>query len=103
MERVLEDVLRHDVNYVNPDQTDWDQYLSVTLFLAGHENYESDCLSDVRTIRGKRRDFLVKWQWLGYGPEHNTWEPELIFLGCSDMLQVFWDSQAPKLPERAAA
>ena len=33
---------------------------------------------------------LVKW--LGYGPEHNTWEPEANLTNCSEVLPTFWDA-----------
>ena len=72
----------------------------VTLFLDGDEQFEVDCVLEVRTTKSKKHEFLVKWQ--GYGPEHNTWEPELNLLNCSDVLQAFWNSRAPRGPGRAA-
>ncbi len=37
------------------------------------------------------KEFLVKW--LGYGPQHNSWEPEANLTNCSEVLQTFWDAQ----------
>jgi hypothetical protein len=44
--------------------------------------------------RGKRtvREFLIKWQ--GYGPEHNTWEPERNLVNCSEVLTEYWRTTA---------
>jgi transposase InsO family protein len=42
--------------------------------------------------RGKRArmEFLIKW--LGYGVEHNTWEPEAHLENAGEALQDYWDS-----------
>ena len=37
-----------------------------------------------------KREFLIKW--LGYGPEHNTWEPEANLENCSELLTEYWAS-----------
>ena len=37
-----------------------------------------------------KREFLVKW--LGYGPEHNTWEPEANLTNCPELLSEYWAS-----------
>jgi hypothetical protein len=37
-----------------------------------------------------KREFLVKW--LGYGPEHNTWEPQANLSNCPEMLSEYWAS-----------
>ena len=62
-----------------------------TLFLDGDEQYDIDSVLQVRQSSKRKREFLVKW--LGYGPEHNTWEPESNLTNCSEVLQAFWDSQ----------
>jgi hypothetical protein len=36
------------------------------------------------------REFLVKWK--GYGPEHNTWEPERNLTNCKEVLQEYLSS-----------
>lgn len=38
----------------------------------------------------KKRGYLVKW--LGYGHEHNTWEPEKHLQNCKDLVQEYWDT-----------
>ncbi len=85
----------HDVFHVSllePYRSDGrHQPPPVTLFLDGDEQFEVDSVLDVRVKQNGGHEFLVKW--LGYGPEHNTWEPEANLSNCSDMLQVFWDSQ----------
>ena len=63
----------------------------VTLFLDGDEQFEIEAVLAVREPRHNRKEFLVKW--LGYGPEHNTWEPEKNLTNCSEVLQAFWDAQ----------
>ena len=35
-----------------------------------------------------KKEFLVKW--LGYGPEHNTWEPESNLTHCDEILAGYW-------------
>ena len=70
-----------------------------TLFLDGDVQYEVDEILDHRLQgRSKKRQFLVKW--LGYGPEHNTWEPEGNLTNCSEVMQAYWDAQASVGPGR---
>jgi hypothetical protein len=57
--------------------------------------YEVERVLDARdTKRGKttRKEYLVKW--LGYGHEHNTWEPEKNLTHCQDILADFWAAEA---------
>ena len=53
--------------------------------------YEVERVLDDRKVkRGKstKTEFLVKW--LGYGPEHNTWEPEKNLTNCKEILEEYW-------------
>ena len=70
-----------------------------TLFLDGDEQYDIDSVLAVRQSSKRRREFLVKW--LGYGPEHNTWEPESNLTNYSEVLQAFWGSQGSATPGTA--
>jgi hypothetical protein len=47
---------------------------------------------DRHPVRGykMKREFLIKW--LGYGPEHNTWEPEANMTNCPELLSAYWAS-----------
>ena len=56
--------------------------------------YEVDQVIDHRDIkRGNRskREYLLKW--LGYGPEHNSWEPATNLL-CDELIKQYWTSRA---------
>jgi hypothetical protein len=44
---------------------------------------------DKNTRRKVTREYLVKWQ--GYGPEHNSWEPESELVGGPEF-QLYWES-----------
>jgi hypothetical protein len=44
---------------------------------------------DKKRGRGTTREYLVKWT--GYGPEHNTWEPERHLSNCPDSIKAYWD------------
>jgi transposase InsO family protein len=55
--------------------------------------FEVERLLDHRQVkRGRskslKKEFLVKW--LGYGPEHNTWEPESNLTHCDEILTGYW-------------
>jgi len=42
-----------------------------------------------------RREYLIKW--LGYGPEHNSWE-RVSDMHCDDLIQEYWNAvQAAQL------
>jgi hypothetical protein len=43
---------------------------------------------DVRSGKRSRREYLVKW--LGYGPEHNSWE-HVSGMHCDDLIVEYWD------------
>ncbi len=34
-------------------------------------------------------DYFVRWK--GYGPEHNTWEPDANLTNCDEVLQEYWN------------
>lgn len=62
----------------------------VPVAVDGDLEYEvEDILQHRDTRRGTRtvRSYLVKW--LGYGPEHNTWEPERN-LNCDELIAKYW-------------
>ncbi len=54
--------------------------------------YTADRILDHKAVRRGRRknmkEFLVRWE--GYGPEHDTWEPEACLLDKS-LVQTYWD------------
>ena len=52
--------------------------------------YEVERVLDDRNVGGKssKKEFLIKWQ--GYGPEHNTWEPEKNLKNCKEILEEYW-------------
>lgn len=47
---------------------------------------------DRKRGQGVVRQYLVKW--LGYGQEHNTWEPERNLTNCDEALHVYWAAHA---------
>jgi hypothetical protein len=60
----------------------------------GSVEYEVEQILDADIdAKGKARRYLVKW--LGYGYEHNSWEPVRFVTNCDDILKDFWrDRQA---------
>jgi hypothetical protein len=45
---------------------------------------------DQKRGRSTKREYLTKWK--GYGPAHNTWEPE-AGLSCEALLADYWRSK----------
>lgn len=56
--------------------------------IEGEYEYEVESILSHRFLRNNKTEFLVKW--LGYGPEHNTWEPEANCAHCPDKLTEYW-------------
>jgi hypothetical protein len=44
---------------------------------------------DIRHKRRSKREYLIKW--LGYGPEHNSWEPESS-MTCDELIAEYWEA-----------
>jgi hypothetical protein len=68
--------------------------------------FEVEQLLDHRPSRWGQRshskcDYFVKW--LGYGAEHNTWEPEGNLSNCQALIQQYWESKAAAAAVRARA
>ena len=60
----------------------------------GEAVYTVDRLLDHRTGRRKNlKEFLVRWE--GYGPEHDSWEPEANLLD-PKLVQDYWDYVASR-------
>ena len=53
----------------------------------GEEEYEVEQILAHR-LKGKGTEFLIKW--MGYGPEHNTWEPEANVEHAPEKLADYW-------------
>ena len=67
------------------------QPLPVPLLVEGEEEFQ---VEQILQHRGKkpRYQYLVKW--LGYGPEHNTWEPASNMTHCEEVLSSYWSRPA---------
>ncbi len=65
----------------------------VTILLDGEEEFVVDSVLDARTDFGSRskKSYLVRWA--GYGPEHDTWEPESNLQNCKHKIPAYWDKQ----------
>ena len=98
----LPDALRiHDVFHVSllrPYQSDGPvQPPPPSLLIEGEVEFEVDRILDHRDRplrKGQAHQYLVKW--LGYGPEHNTWEPEQNLQNCQQSLRMYWKSVADR-------
>jgi hypothetical protein len=55
----------------------------------GEFEYEVESILSHRFLRNNKTEFLVKW--IGYGPEHNTWEPEANCANCPQVVSDYWD------------
>jgi hypothetical protein len=69
--------------------------------IEGELEYEVERILDCRDVRsGKKmqREFLVKW--LGYGHEHNSWEPEANCLNAPKALNDYWEFIANRSQKR---
>jgi hypothetical protein len=53
---------------------------------------EKKCRSSKHAGNNTRKEYLLEWT--GYGPEHNTWEPEANLKNCQELLQEYWSEQA---------
>ena len=76
------------------------------LEVAADYEFEVEQLLDHRPSKWGRRssskyDYFVKW--LGYGAEHNTWEPEGNLSNCQELIQQYWESKAAVAAVRARA
>jgi len=58
----------------------------------GELEYTVERVLDHRDRRqGRRlvREYLIRWT--GYGPEHNTWEPQSNMAGATEAIAEYWD------------
>jgi len=61
-----------------------------------------DILDDRKARYGRKREYLVKW--LGFGHEHNSWEPESSFAHATAHLEAYWKAKrAQEQPKQQAA
>ena len=44
---------------------------------------------DIKLQKSTKREYFIKW--LGYGPEHCTWEPESHLQNAQDAIKDYWD------------
>jgi hypothetical protein len=54
---------------------------------------------EVKSGSRSKTEFLIKW--VGFGPEHCTWEPEKNLTNCIDLLSLYWKQQAELTDSRA--
>jgi hypothetical protein len=52
----------------------------------GTNEWEVEDILDCR-VRGKHRQYLVSWK--GFGPQENSWEPDVNLQNCKELLDQF--------------
>ncbi|WWC71311.1 uncharacterized protein I206_105265 [Kwoniella pini CBS 10737] len=60
----------------------------------GEGEYEVEAIVDHKQKKGNQAgkyEYLVSWK--GYGPEHNTWEPEEHVAHASDVVTRYWSTK----------
>ena len=91
----------HDVFHVSllrPYDSDAAIQPPPPILIEGQDEYEVDRILEHRDRhlrkRGLKTEYLIRW--LGYGPEHNCWEPEANLQGCPKSVQQYWKSLEEK-------
>ncbi len=62
------------------------------ILVEGELEYEVERIlmhRDIKLKKGSKREFFIKW--LGYGPEHCTWESESNLVNAPDAIKDYWD------------
>ena len=54
----------------------------------GDLEYEVESILSHRFVGHNKLEYLVKW--LGYGVEHNTWEPSANCANCPQLVSDYW-------------
>ena len=62
--------------------------------LEGHLEYKVESILDHRFTNNKRDRVSYLLKWLGYGPEHNSWEPETNVANSPELLGEYWQRVA---------
>ena len=75
----------------------------VPLEVSGELEYEVEQVllhRDTKRCRLYYREYMIKW--LGFGPEHNSWEPESS-MKCDQLIDEYWQAThgAQRARERA--
>jgi hypothetical protein len=60
------------------------------IMVDGDLEYEVESIASHRFLGHGKLQFLVKW--LGYGVEHNTWEPEANRANCPEKVSEYWSA-----------
>jgi hypothetical protein len=67
--------------------------------IEGELEFEVEAILSHRFTRGGKLEFLVRW--LGYGHDHDTWEPEANCANCPALITEYWSrvkTQTEKKP-----
>ena len=66
----------------------------VTILMDGEQEHEVQTILDHRQENKRSKAYLVRWT--GYGPEHDTWEPEAALQNCQKTVQAYWVERRQK-------
>ena len=66
----------------------------VTILMDGEQEHEVQTILDHRQENKRSKAYLVRWT--GYGPEHDSWEPEAALQNCQKTVQAYWVEQRQK-------
>jgi hypothetical protein len=64
------------------------QPLPAPEMIEGELEFEVEAILSHRFTRGGNLEFLVRW--LGYGHDHDTWEPEANCANCPALITEYW-------------
>ena len=67
----------------------------VPIEIEGELEYEVERVLDKRLTKRSRRNNVVEYlvKWLGYGHEHNSWEPAKALANAQELVQAFENVQ----------